>query len=126
VLAQVGFNAEFARVPSSGNHARSNPVNSKSSGTLSCFRSSLTPGNEVPAVGRQEVAQLNLSTPEFRKDRFEGHYYSQLHRASNPDNLDPTGPISSVNSGLDVGDICVGFEASSEFFLNGQVAPRKR
>jgi hypothetical protein len=75
--------------------------------------------NEVALVGRQMVAQSILTSTEFRTDQFEGYYNALLHRPSNPDNMDPSSLNIWVFSGMGIGGVRIGFETSSEFFVNG-------
>jgi predicted outer membrane repeat protein len=68
----------------------------------------------LPTLGRQQVAQIFLKTPEYRADVVEGYYVTLLHHQP-----DPVGVSAWVTSGLDLATIRVDFESSGEFFNVG-------
>lgn len=70
--------------------------------------------DQVPQVGREEVARSILGAAEFRADQFEGYYNALLHRPGEPGTLEDW-----VFSDFDLNAVRLGFEASDEFFANG-------
>jgi hypothetical protein len=70
----------------------------------------------LPTSGRGAVAEAFLLSSEFRSDVVASYYADLLHRPSAPA---PSEVNGWVNSGMSLLDICVAFESSTEFFLNG-------
>jgi Right handed beta helix region len=69
--------------------------------------------SQLPRIGLQGVAQMFLTSAEFRGDLFEGYYNALLHRPSDP------AISNAVFSNLDAATIRINFEGSPEFFTNG-------
>ncbi len=70
--------------------------------------------NQIPGIGWQGVALGLLGSTEFRSNQFEGYYDVLLHRPS-----DASGLNGWVFSNMDMRSVRLGFEAGSEFFVNG-------
>jgi uncharacterized protein YkwD len=70
----------------------------------------------LPGMGPGGVAWVILESPEYRGDMVRTEYRTLLHRSTAPGPVEVNG---WVYSGLDLGSIRCGFEASPEYLLHG-------
>jgi streptogramin lyase len=71
---------------------------------------------QLPALGQAGLANIFLSSAEYRGNIIRGYYSTLLHRSTLPSAAEVNG---WVVSGLDLARVRIGFEVSLEFYLKG-------